>query len=170
MEVIKMDRKLALIVVASTAFAVLTVATVTATPWISDTPLYAYRMEQASSKMNFLPTQVATFTYNAEKGYTLSYEAAGFCSAEPLAPTGEEIETCWPECTTNEYTCPNTCEWTCFMSTCPVNTCSQTCYTCPENTCNSTCTSPYTCHLSTCVSTCNPTCNSPWTCQYSGCM
>jgi hypothetical protein len=165
-----MDRRLALIVMVSTALAVLTVTAATATPGVSGTPLYAYRMEQASSKMNFLSTEMANFTYIAEKGYVLSYDATGFCNPEPLAPTGEEMETCWPQCTTNEITwCQYTCEDTCFMSTCQQNTCSQTCYTCPEDTCNNTCTSPYTCHLSTCVSTCNPTCTSPWTCQYSGC-
>lgn len=169
-----MERKMLIIVC---IVAVSLAASVAAHPrYQSDTPLYTIRMEQASSEMNFLPTQMTTFTYNAEKGYELSYDIAGFCSAEPLADTGEPI-TCDPlckesieTCPTNEYTCPNTCEWTCFMSTCPQNTCSWTCYTCPEYTCNPTCRNPYTCHLSTCVFTCNPTCIHPRTCYLSSCM
>lgn len=160
-----MDRKLALILVASTAFAILTITAVTATPWASGTPLYAYRMEQASNKMNFLPTQMTTFTYIAEKGYTVHYGVISGGQSDPLHITAGP--TACEDCET--VTWPYTCEWSCWFSTCPANTCSNTCYTCPEDTCNSTCTSPWTCHKSTCAYTCNDTCTSPWTCQHSGC-
>jgi hypothetical protein len=56
-------------VVMSVIFAALAV-TVTASA-LPSTPLYTYRMEQASNKMHFLPTEMNGFTYIAEKGYTL---------------------------------------------------------------------------------------------------
>jgi len=40
---------------------------------VTDTPLYAYRIEQASSKMNFLVTKRNVYSYTAESGYELNY-------------------------------------------------------------------------------------------------
>lgn len=144
------------LVVCSVAIVSLAVAAVTANPSIN-TPLYTLRMEQASSKMNFLPTAVNDFTYTAEKGSTLNYNVSKYCSfVVPLAPTGSGGgETCWPQCNTTQPTC-STCEETC-PSTCS-NTCSSTC----PNTCPVTCITCETCEGPTCENTCQPTC--PWTC------
>ncbi|MBU7026917.1 MAG: hypothetical protein HXS48_08240 [Theionarchaea archaeon] len=142
----------------------LAVAVVTARPWISDTPLYTVRMEQASSKMNFLPTAVNGFTYTTEKGYTLDCNVSGYCGAVPLISGGVSTcetcqgqSTCWNTC---PDTCEPSCEGTCFGSTCSStcpSTCSgQTCDTCTQPTCE-TCETCSTCptQTSTCWSTCS---------------
>lgn len=142
------------------------IACVTAISQASHTPLYMIRMEQASSKMSFLPTEMNRFTYAAEKGYTLNYGITGYCGVSPLS-TGD---TCDPECELTEegyYTCSNTCPNTC-VSTC-ISTCPSTCddptchtcvgqYTCPEtcNTCFQTC--PYTCCTCKVCETTEPSC------------
>jgi hypothetical protein len=95
-----------------------TVTAVTARGWTLHTPLYRVRMEQASSEMNFLPTDMSTFTYTAEKGYTLDYCAAGGCGVVPLA-TGP-VGTC------------ETCEYTCDDPTCPPVCLSTFRYTCTK--------------------------------------
>ncbi len=74
-------------------------AGVTALGWESNTPLYTLRMEQQSSKLNFLPTEMNEFTYVAQAGYSLDYNADGSCGclgARYVVPR-------WP------YTC-NTCD------------------------------------------------------------
>jgi hypothetical protein len=151
-----MDRKTILITVVSVSVVLLAVATVTASTRKANTPLYTLRMEQASSKMNFLPTEMTEFTYTTEEGYTMNH-GAGCCNGAYInAETEYQTcrETCGSTCDTCE-TCPNTC-W----STCP-NTCWSTC----PNTCWSTCpeTCPSTCS-NTCWSTCNPTCDE-YTCS-----
>ncbi len=138
--------------------AVLAVSTVIASSHVSDTPLFMYRMEQASSKMNFLPTAVNEFVYTAENGVTLGYNNPGN-SGIPLEVTvGKTCEgTCIePTC---PHTCPNTCAGnpTC-SSTCP-DTCGATCDTC-DSTCD-TCDS--TCIGNTCADTCPLTCE---TCEF----
>lgn len=157
-----MDKKWT-IVVFSAVLVSLAVTYVTASSSIN-TPLYNVRMEQQSSKMNFLPTAVNGFTYTAEEGCNLDCGfsgAAGYCGVSPLATS--PASTCNPSCFD---TCEETCEWTCF------DTCSNTCSTCTDPTCPATC--PATC------STCNPTCDEPtcaatcpstcaWTCDYSTC-
>jgi len=40
---------------------------------VTDTPLYTYRIEQASSKMNFLVTERNVYSYTTESGYELNY-------------------------------------------------------------------------------------------------
>jgi len=138
-EVITMDRKWSLAVF-SIGITLLAVTCATASSW-SSTPLYTFRMEQASSQMNFLPVERSGFTYTAEKGYSLNY-GAGCCFVNPL-----EEPTYWETCSTCEYTCEGgTCEGTCY-STCP-NTCATCEPTCEQNTCWNTCDS-------TC-STCKP--------------
>ena len=117
----------------------LVVSTVIASSLAAHAPLYTVRMEQASSKMNFLPTQVNTFTYVAENGYTLNYDIAGCEGIRGEPTTGRTCEgTCY------DPTCPLTCWSTCddptCGDTCP-DTCPLTCYTC-EKTCD---TCPYTC-------------------------
>jgi len=134
-----MDRKQKMIAVVSVAITVLAVSAVTAGIGISNTPLYTVRMEQASSEMNFLPTEMNGFTYTAENRCTLNYDILGGCSGvEPLS-TGD---TCEPACEPTEggYTCSNTCWRTCDGSTCEGTcnepTCGYTCYTCPAKTCD----------------------------------
>lgn len=129
------------VVVVSIAVTLLAVTAVTAHSWTS-TPLYVYRMEQQSSKMHFLATEVNGFTYTAEKGYELNYDAEVCCNGEnPLDFTDQ---TCGTVCMSCNYSCPLTCI-TC-MSTC--ETCNSTCSTCKE-TCG---TCWYTCN--TCWETC----------------
>jgi hypothetical protein len=92
---------------------------------LPSTPLYTYRMEQYSSKMHFLSSEVTAFTYTAEKGYNVHVADSGGPLQEPTVP----------------LTCPATCSDTC-LNTCPdtCDTCSITCQcTCPD-TCESTCT------------------------------
>lgn len=116
-----------LIAAISGAAVILTVTMAMAIPAASNTPLYTVRMEQASSQMNFLPTERNTFTYSAEKGVELNYDVTEYCSIEPLS--------------THEWTCvDSTCGGT-LCSTC-VNTCGSTCKTCPYQTCGSTCYYP----------------------------
>lgn len=164
-----MDRKQKMIIAAVSVVAVILVVTGVTASSLQITPLNTVRMEQASSKMSFLPTSVNEFTYSAENGYILSYDTTGCCSVEPLAPTGQEIETCWPECTTTEPTCPSTCEGDTCQGTCSTcSTCQGQGYTCDQTSCQYTCES--TCGVScggTCSSTCeqNPTCGAS-TCDY----
>lgn len=135
--------------------------TVTATSWGGNTPLYTVRMEQASSKMHFLPAIMNTVVYTAEQGYTLTCAVTG--GTIPFKPeTTDTCEgwTCEYTCvgstcaSTCPYTCPNTCQSTC-PNTCQ-NTCPNTCY----NTCEETCEVCVT--ISTCVTcggrTCDPPC------------
>jgi hypothetical protein len=145
-----MDRKRMSLVLVSAAVVVVAVTAVTASPEVSDTPLYTYRMEQASSKMNFSPVTSPQFTYSAESEFALDYTITACCGVQLLdvktisTCVGETCETCWSTCVN---TCENTCVYTCY--TC-VNTCGLTCVsTC--STCVSTC-------WNTCVSTCPNTC------------
>lgn len=172
-----MNRRQKLTAVMSVAVVSLAITCVTASPWTANTPLYTFRMEQASNKMNFLPTAVNGFIYSTEKGYALNYDAAGYCGATPYGTydtcgecTTIEI-TCWSCWYTCLNTCPNTCENTC-VSTC--GTCAQTCPSTCKNTCPNTCwnTCPNTC-WATCWNTCENTCEGPecttieitcWTC------
>jgi hypothetical protein len=125
-------------------FTVLAVTFLSASSLAANTPLYTVRMEQASSKMHFLPIEVNGFTYTTEKGYHLNYDVMGYCGVEPLS-TGK---TCDPETCEIETCDEPTCPWSCWQ-TCP--------YTCSP-TCPQTC--PYTCDDPTCI-TCEPTCNEP---------
>jgi hypothetical protein len=147
-------RKMSLVVMSILAVSA-AMTFVAASSSASNTPLYTYRMEQTSSKMNFLPTAMNPFAYTTEKGYQLNIDIAGCCSISNQPSTEEETcETCDP----GEYTCSShTCWSTCLL----VHTCQSTCWhTCP-NTC-STC--GFTCGGYTCKQTCEePTC--PWTCQ-----
>ncbi len=138
---------------------------------VADTPLFTVRMEQAASKMSFLPTAVNGFTYITEKGYELTCSIEGNCSvngycmdANPLATGASCIETQCTTCDTYsggntcEYptcpatclaTCPATCPATC-LATCPA-TCPNTCWdTCDGFTC-STCIPQRTCFLTVCI-------------------
>ena len=169
-----------------------------AVTWISalpqPSPLYTFRMEQASSKMNFLSTTTSEFMYVTEKGYTLNNSVQGCCQVH--LDTG--VWTCYystcggPTCvltcpeschgTCNDPTCPDTCNPTCNDPTCPntcgdthqhtCSTCEETCeHTCPltcdDITCLETC-SGFTCY-ETCPETCSPTCHDP-TCVDPTCL
>ncbi len=162
-----MNRKQkSLVILVSATMVVLVVTAATVTAWTANTPLYMFRMEQASSKMNFLPTAINCFDYTTEKGYTLNCNIGRYCNnMGVLYDTGYSTcpdETC-EHCLTYPpgVTCPNTSCATC-ASTCP-NTCKSTC----PNTCKSTCpnTCPYTCP-NTCA-TCPATCA---TCDYTCCV
>lgn len=156
-----MKKKLYLVVigVAVVSFAV---AFVSASA-LPSTPLYTVRMEQASSKMGFLPTAVNEFDYTTESGYTLSFNISG---GHGSVLRGTDA-TCFPTCSTCPYTCDETCPATCpntCPDTCPatcVNTCPDTCdYTCPATcvTCPGICTYVQTCRY-TCPETCPNTCS-----------
>jgi hypothetical protein len=146
-------RKLSIALISVTA--ILAVTLVTATPLASKTPLYTYRMENASSKMNFLPTTMNSFIYTAEKGYTVNYsnlecsECGGGASPLVLTCSTCDLDVCYE---TVCPTCPDTCPYTCGGG----NTCSSTCpATCPA-TCITTC-SGTTCSATSCPDKC------PWT-------
>lgn len=147
-----MDRKMMSLAVISAA-ALLAVTCVTASSWTLNTPLYAMRMEQASSKMNFLPTKVNTFSYTTEKGSTLNYGAAGYCDNEQSLASGDP-------CISIELSCIAT-----YCETCPQTQCGSTCSTC-EFTCPYGTHCPHTCH-DTCVKTCSTCPNTCETC--TGC-
>ena len=152
-----MDRKQMLFVVMSIALVFVAVAATTARPGTSfTTPLYTFRMEQASNDMNFLPAEGNGFTFDTKSGHAVNYDFVVYHDYdEPLSTN------CKPTCAD---TCPNTCFPTCSstcVDTCP-NTCVDTCF----QTCVNTC--PYTCvdtSYQTCVNTCWSTC--PQTCDFS---
>jgi hypothetical protein len=158
-----MDRKQMLFVVMSIVLVFVAVAATTARPGTSPaTPLYTYRMEQASNDMNFLPAEGNGFTFTTKGGHAVNYDIVVYHDYDELLSTG-----CKPSCISTCYsTCVSTCNSTC-VSTCPqtcVSTCSSTCLnTCPNtcvNTCSQTCVSTcsYTC-VSTCYGTCAETCD-----------
>jgi hypothetical protein len=122
----------------------LAVTYATASPSVN-TPLYRYRMEQSSSKMNFLPTALNAFAYTAEKGYHVKCDVLGNSIADEWDGGTDSVVI---TCQTTGYTCVPTCE-----SSCP-DTCWPTC----PNTCWYTCV--YTCNItcSTCDVTCFPGC------------
>lgn len=109
-----MDRKSISVVLMSIVIVGLTITAVTARLWTTTTPLHTYRMEQASDEMNFLPTEMAEFTYNAEKGYNITFE---------ILENFEDVAlVTWQ----TPYTCIySTCKYTC--TTCDGPTCLETC-------------------------------------------
>lgn len=129
-------------IVMSVVLAALAV-TVTASA-LPSTPLYTYRMEQASHKMHFLPTEMNGFTYTAEKGYTLDNPGVRNNGG------GGRLGDSWLP------SCPNmTCATCDPVYTCLPTSCQQTC-----DTCFSTCLGYQTCDTSTCW---------PFTCYYTFC-
>ena len=168
-----MNKKhITLLIVCSAALFVCAVA-VSASSLAGYTPLYAVRMEQQSSEMSFLPTQMTGFAYDAENGFTVDYQASQYCGAELLstAPGETFCSTCFPECDTFEWTCSGS--YTCCI-TCFFQSCWGTCYTCPgqghtcdETSCQETCS---TCDDPTCPNTCWETCDDPTcfdTCEHT---
>lgn len=140
-----MDKKKVFLAVSSVVALSCVVVIAAASSLMADTPLYTLRMEQTSSKMNFLPTAVRGFTYTAENRYTLNHEVSGYCTG--AAPLDTGVWTCEPN--THELSCKTcdtclTCE-SCFhcdtqQATCDTcDTCEYTCW----NTCPATC--PLTC-------------------------
>ena len=116
------------------AIAVLALTAVTASPKIlSSTPLYTFRMEQASRQMNFLSTPTNDLIYTTENGCVTLHGVAGHGGGvNPLRPCTDD--TCMSTC---ESTCVNSCNGTC------VNSCNATCV----NSCYGTCgTCQYTCY------------------------
>ncbi|MBU7045411.1 MAG: hypothetical protein HXS54_03160 [Theionarchaea archaeon] len=181
-----MNRKQMIVISSVSAVLVVFAVTAVSADSASSTPLYTLRMEQASSRMNFLPTEINGFVYNTEKGSSITYcPDEGICGGdvEPFDTLGLTwCGTCWPYCSTNEVTCEGTytCEWTCAHSTCPFATCYSTCpvtcyscegWTCDATGCQSTCS---TCDDPTCPNTCWDTCDDPTcldtceqTCRYT---
>lgn len=113
------------IAVVSVSIMSLALACVTASPPTSNTPLYTFRMEQASSESNFLPTAANEFTYNTKNGYTLSW---GFVTdgSFPYNGSGGVFELGYPSLdwwdTCNKY------QGTCYGLTCDIRTCVCTCH------------------------------------------
>ena len=92
-------------------------ASVTATQrYQSDTPLYIARMEQASSKMHFLPAAVNEITYTTTKGYTLDYDIPEMKGNDTEAHPIHWDSNCW-SCSTCWLSCGGSCG-------------GHTCYTC----------------------------------------
>ncbi|MBU7018679.1 MAG: hypothetical protein HXS44_14310 [Theionarchaea archaeon] len=144
-------QKRILAAVLGTFLIMLAISTLVASSQIN-TPLYARRMEQASSKMNFLPTEMNGFTYSTEQGYILNYGAGGCCGGPVLDPVA--IRTIDGTCV--EPTCPDTCRLTCDDPTCedscPV-TCPLTCDTCTHTcaSCEETCSTCVIFTLDSCL-------------------
>ncbi len=126
-----MDKKLYIPVIGA-AMVTLAVACVSASS-SPNTPLYILRMEQQSSKMNFLPTALNSFSYTTENGCILDSCATGYCGTV-LMGTYATCHTCLDTCAdTCWYTCPYTvctCYSSCYGSCVP--TCSYTCASCSE--------------------------------------
>lgn len=143
-----MDRKKTLVALISISLAFFAIAAVNARLPLN-TPLYTIRMEQASSQMNFLPTEMNIFTYTTEKGFELNYDVSGsFCNVDPLG--------------TGKWTCYDSTCGTCDLPSCEGgNTCELTCPATCVATCGSSCGG-------TCWPTCEWTCNQ-WTCDGSTC-
>lgn len=136
-----MDRtKVSIAVLSIVIVSIVTAATARSST--SNTPLYTVRMEQASSKMNFLPTETNKFSYTTEEGHILDCDVAGgCCTAESFTAITCEPEpscwetcwssckpSCWETCSTCFYTCPWTCGETSCLITCPP--CDDTSFTC----------------------------------------
>jgi hypothetical protein len=141
-----------------------------------DTPLYTIRMEQASSKMHFLPTEKNNFTYTAEQGCTMDVSFQKLPSDAGIFSTSSP-DTCYGQITCEgSYTCSQTCYgWTHGGITCLI-TCNM--WTCTPETClitcgNYTCVAVITC-MGTCVETCPATCETcegqGWTCDATSCQ
>ncbi len=151
-------RKMSLALIGVVAVS-LAVVFATAGSLMADTPLYIFRMEQASSKMNFLPTTVNGFAYNTENGYTVGYNVGKYSGGAGLLGTDA---TCHPTCegwTCDPTSCQNTCDDTC-PATCPYTcpaTCPSTCSTCGGWTCDPT-GCHVTCPAGSCSATCSDTC------------
>ena len=127
---------------------------VTAGSLMAESPLFNFRMEQASSKMNFSPGTGNGFTYTTQNGYILNCNV-GNCCGKGIVLLGTDA-TCFPTCLS---TCIVTCETCEGQPTCG-STCTPTCpYTCDDPTCPTTCEA-------TCPSTCEETCDDP-TCPYT---
>ena len=167
-----MDKKI--IVIAASVTLVFFAAAVTARPQatVTDTPLYTFRMEQASNNMHFLPATVNEFTYTTQKGFTVACDTTLY-SGSITPQTVPQVYTIWvtcktcgPTCDTCRRTCNTcycTCEWPCRCTsegaTCDFITCDFTCaFTC--DTCFDTCFDScwITCNWNTCFNTCERTC------------
>lgn len=124
-------------------------ASVTATQrYQSDTPLYIARMEQASSKMHFLPAAVNEITYTTTKGYTLDYDIPEMKGNDTDAHPIHWDDT-WYTCDSCWLSCFRSCsKWTC-------DSCNVTCVDTFQSTCSPTC--PDTC-LHSCGFSCFGTC------------
>ncbi len=177
-EMIGNQKRLAAII--GVAIFLVTTCAATTSLKIRDTPLYTFRMEKASSSMNFLPRERNDFIYDAEDRYTVNYCAGGYCSSVGIFNFGAAMppvtyDTCWVTC--DDYTCYDTCLSTC--NTCYVGcdghtvtpTCLSTCDTCYYGcnghtvglTCLSTCdTCYYGCNGYTAILTCPVTCDTCW--------
>lgn len=165
-----------LIVLITVTIIFFAITCITATSYMksNETPLYILRMEQASSKMSFLPTVVSEFTYSTEKGYVLKCGPIRACEEDFIESTEAPCDTRETDglCTYYEITCGSSCETceTCY--TCEPScggSCEPTCSTCPP-TCPYTCpaTCPVTCDGYTCDQTsCQNTCS---TCEGSTCI
>ena len=116
------------------------VITVVASSSSFSTPLYTIRMEQASSKMNFLPKEANQFIYTAINGHKIFYDIKSNGIFDD--PPESQYDTCvMTEC---DYTCGLDC---------------QTIEECPTG-------DPETCEGTSCTPTCESTCDDP-TCEFT---
>ena len=131
-----MDTRIVII----TSIVAVFLAVVTASPGVqSKTPLYTIRMEQASSNMHFLPTEVNEITYTTTQGYTLTCDIPTWKSNST-----EPGSTYW---VTHDCTCWGTMHCTCWLTvdcTC-WHTLNCTCWDTGYCTC-----SPFTCWYFSC--------------------
>lgn len=144
-----MEKRWMLIGLVGIAVVSLTMNTVVASWKTSASPLFNYRMQQASNKMNFTPAVPCIFTYTAEKGCSLGYQTCEACFGKPLPNfTRSTCDIYEQTCDTCYDTCPGTCYNTCPNSCGTCGTCYSTCSTC------STCYPSPTCFGPTCMTMC----------------
>jgi len=114
------------VVVAATAITIFfAIACTTASNWTSHSPLYTFRMEQASNRMNFFPAERNDFVYTTGEGYELNCDVT-LISGE--SPQIESVVICTFNCPTEAATCADPTE--CFINTCKETQCDRTCYAC----------------------------------------
>lgn len=96
-----MNRKIMMFITGLAIASITVTAAVTAYSPVSHTPLYTARMEQQSSGMHFLPTEMNDLTYTSEPGFELNFEATAINGEDSDLASGHA-----------------SCIWTCVWSTC----------------------------------------------------
>jgi hypothetical protein len=96
-----MNRKLLMFIIGIAFVSITVTAAVTAYSPLSHTPLYTVRMEQQSSGMHFLPTEMNSPTYTSEPGFDLDFEATAINGEDSELASGHA-----------------SCIWTCVWSGC----------------------------------------------------
>ena len=116
-----MNRNLKIsIAVSGVIIAFLVLSTVTASQRAPNTPLYTFRIEQTSCRMNFSSTSMNSFAYDTRNGCTLNF---GFVTDSGVIRVFGGAGTCWryPDCYSYAISCETCFHYTCYSCryTCP---------------------------------------------------